>query len=392
MISMASDSGLHISDRVLGQVSGGAAGANPYPTVVLFAGLHGNEPAGIMAVERVLAALLPLRDRMQGDVLCLAGNLPALADNRRFLWHDLNRLWTRDNVQRARDHSIALAPEWTEMHEQRALLQWIDPILQQPSGPLYFIDLHTTSGPSIPFIALNDQLANRYFARQFPVPAVLGLEEHLEGPMLSYLNETGHVSIAFEAGQHTSENSTDLHVAFIWMALVTAGVLTEGDVPGHAEHRARLAAASRQTEAIYEVIYRHGVSPQDQFLMKPGFENFARVHKGDLLAHDRSGALTADRRCRIFMPLYQPSGSDGYFLVRRIPRWALWASAVLRKINLERILVLLPGVAHSTEHPDTLVVDRRIARFLATELFHLLGYRRKKAEGDKLLFSRREIA
>jgi len=388
MIHLAAEQDVESSQRILGRIAGRNPGRG---AVVFFAGLHGNEPAGITALRRLMTGLEQVRDKLAGEVICLAGNLPALAMGKRFLSRDLNRLWTRNNVLQARDHAIALDPATPELNEQRELLQVIDPLLASPPGPLFFVDMHTTSSASVPFIAINDQLDNRRFALQFPVPGVLGLEEYLEGPMLSYLNETGHVALAFEAGQHEDIRSVEIHESFAWMALVVAGLLDKADVPEFDRHATRLAESANDIDGMYEVIHRHDVQADDRFAMNAGYANFARVARQEAVASDRNGPIHVDRRCRIFMPLYQSAGSDGFFLVRRIPGWALSLSAVLRKINFENMLVLLPGVSRSPERPDTLVVNRQIARFLAKELFHLLGYRRKKSEGDVMLFSRREI-
>ena len=77
----------------------------------------------------------------------------------------------------------------------------------------------------MPFIAINDQLNNRKFALKFPIPTVLGIEEYLEGPLLTYLNDYGHVAMAFEAGQHDDPESVTKHRSFIYLAMVAAGVI-----------------------------------------------------------------------------------------------------------------------------------------------------------------------
>ena len=389
MIHLVAEQSELPTKRILGRIAGRDSSRG---AVVFFAGLHGNEPAGIRALHRLLDGLGTVQDKLAGEVICLAGNLPALAANKRFLRYDLNRLWTDRTVLQARNHAIQLDPANPELNEQRELLKIIDPLLNSPPGPLYFVDMHTTSAPSVPFIAINDQLDNRRFALKFQVPGVLGLEEYLEGPMLSYLNGTGHVALAFEAGQHDDANSVDIHESFAWMTLAHAGLLTADDVPGYEFHARRLGESARDIGGMFEVIHRHNVEAHDAFAMKPGYVNFAQVERNEAVANDKDGAIKAKKRCRIFMPLYQSAGSDGFFLVRKIPQWALSLSAVLRKINFENFLVWLPGVSRSPDRPDTLVVNRRVARFLANELFHLLGYRRKKVEGEVMLFSRREIA
>ncbi|MBW3536111.1 MAG: succinylglutamate desuccinylase/aspartoacylase family protein, partial [Gemmatimonadetes bacterium] len=66
--------------RVLGRVRG----AGPGPTLVGVGAIHGNEPAGARALERVLAVLEGRASRLAGDVVALTGNLEALRRGRRF--------------------------------------------------------------------------------------------------------------------------------------------------------------------------------------------------------------------------------------------------------------------------------------------------------------------
>ncbi|MCB0813328.1 MAG: succinylglutamate desuccinylase/aspartoacylase family protein, partial [Flavobacteriales bacterium] len=58
-------------ERVLGRAGAGD------PCVLLFGGVHGNEPAGVFALQRLFQEL---GDRkLTGTVVALAGNLNALA-------------------------------------------------------------------------------------------------------------------------------------------------------------------------------------------------------------------------------------------------------------------------------------------------------------------------
>lgn len=369
----------------------GSVGTDGGPTVVFVAGVHGNEPAGIEALRQIHGQLSKSDKPIQGRVFFLIGNPVGLAQGQRFIWHDLNRIWTHEYITHARMTEASIPDEQAELQQLRTLLRILDSIREQATGPRYFFDLHTTSAPSPPFIALNDQLANRQFAMPFPVPAVLGLEEFLPGTMLSFLNETGDVSMAFEAGQHTDPASVTVHAAFVWQVLLRTGIIEEPDGIKSTETHQQLRLASENFGGIYEVIERHAVAPGDGFQMHPGFRSFQAVTNRDPIAIDERGPIRPRKNGLVFMPLYQASGSDGFFVVRTIPRWALTLSAFLRRINFDRVLVWLPGISRSRETPETLIVNRRVARFYATELFHLLGYRRKKATSDQLLFSRREI-
>lgn len=374
------------SDRIIGNFNESDTG----PIIVFFGGIHGNEPSGIIALQRVFEELAANQIKLQGQIIGIAGNLAALSKNKRFISQDLNRIWNNDFTQRYLDRSSGNNGRHPEQVEQDEIFSIIEPLLQL-SRPLYFIDLHTTSGPSVPFIAINDQLNNRNFALKFPVPTVLGIEEYLVGPLLTYLNDYGHVALAFEAGQHEDPESVTKHLSFIYLAMLSAGVIDRQQIPNFNEHQKRIENCASNNRGFFEVIFRKPVTENDEFSMTPGYDNFMPVQKGELLARDRLGEINSPRPARIFMPLYQSVGNDGYFLVREVPGWALKLSTVLRKINFDNFLTWLPGVSRSKDQAEALVVNKNVARFLATELFHLLGYRRKTTEGSDMIFSRREI-
>ncbi len=390
MNQLTSNENVHLQSRVIGDVAG-----TDGPTIVFFGGIHGNEPSGLLALQRVFRHLQATKIPIQGRVIGLAGNLPALASNQRFISQDLNRMWNADFTTRFRlrernSQPVSHHETVIEHQQQYELFEIIEPLLASDLQT-YFLDLHTTSAESVPFIAINDQLNNRNFAMQFPVTTVLGIEEYLDGPLLSYLNDFGNVALAFEAGQHQAEGSVSLHVAFIIRALVVAGIVAEESLR-LLKLREQLAPDEPEQRGIFEVVFRHAITDKDAFEMNAGFRNFNPIDKGASLAHDRNGPIHAPKSGRIFMPLYQGAGNDGFFIVRKVPKWALKLSTVLRKINFEKVLLLLPGVSRSDEFPDALIVNQKIAFLLANEIFHLLGYRRKKKDGSRLIFSQREIA
>jgi hypothetical protein len=131
------------------------------------------------------------------------------------------------------------------------------------------------------------------------------------------------------------------------------------------------------------------VDCEDDFVMEPGFRNFHKIRKGELLAEDKDGEIRSQIKGRVLMPLYQRQGNDGFFVVRGFsPVW-LWISTLLRSVKAGRAVHLLPGVQHDPKNPDILIVERKVARWYAMEIFHLLGFRRHRIVGDKLIVSRR---
>ena len=89
------------------------------------------------------------------------------------------------------------------------------------------------------------------------------------------------------------------------------------------------------------------------------------------------------------MPLYQDQGEDGFFLVRRFSPFWMWVSAHLRNPRAARLASRLPGVRPVPGDPDAVIVDRRVARFFARQLFHLLGFRRVEEAGAQVVMRRR---
>src|SRR5690606_7416931 len=117
----------------------------------------------------------------------------------RFESEDLNRLWTRSRMKKLPTNPGSA--ENKDIAEQVEINKVIQTILTNEEGPFYFFDLHTTSSETLPFLTINDSLLNRAFTTQYPLPIILGIEEYLDGPVLSYINELGYVAFGFEAGQ-----------------------------------------------------------------------------------------------------------------------------------------------------------------------------------------------
>jgi len=184
-------------------------GEVPGPILVFFAGVHGNELAGVKGLNRALTNLD--RSTIKGEIYGVYGNIKAINSDERFIEKDLNRAWTSKNLN-ALNSRGGLE---NEDREQNDLLELINTITTRKDVPIYFIDLHTTSSRSLPFITINDTLVNRKLSECFPVPIVLGIEEYLDGTLLSYLNTLGYVALGFEAGQHTDPLAIENCEAFI---------------------------------------------------------------------------------------------------------------------------------------------------------------------------------
>ena len=366
--------------RIVGHVTAPEAG----PTLLVVGGLHGNEPAGLLGLERVFARLDQIGGLARGEFVGLAGNLQALSAGRRFIDEDLNRIWLEPRLQALG----AGDPVSVEESELRELDHQVNETLARARGEVYALDLHTISGPGPAFVVIDDTLLNRRFANRFPVPLVLGLDEELSGTMAHHLTAEGVIPVGFEAGQHEEGAAAERAEAAIWIALEAAGLLADG----HAEYtaaRRRLEDESRDLPIVVEVRYRHPITPEDGFRSLPGLVSFQPVRAGEPLASDRGGEVRSPLNGLVLMPLYQEQGEEGFFLVHPVRPFWLRLSEKIRPWRLERFLHLLPGVRRHPEREGAFIIDRRIARWEALQFFHLLGFRRRGAAERYLVMARR---
>ena len=379
-----------------GRRVGSCRGSEPGPLLLCIASLHGNEPAGGTALERVLEELSASGLPMRGDMVGLRGNLRALEAGRRFIDEDLNRVWQRDRVDAvlaslrqggtvgggaARDGDQLPMVGSAELLEQRDLLAAIRDESRRARGPVYVLDLHTTSSESAPFTTVGDTLQNRELALRLPVPVVLGLEEQIEGALLQYFDRLGWRSIGFEGGRHEAPSSVEAHENAMWILLEALGLLEAGSTPGSVERRGRLARHTEGLPRVLDVRYRHAVSEEDGFRMHSGFTNFDRIKAGEELGVDRAGPVRAVRAGRILLPLYQRQGADGFFIVRRLaPAW-LVVSRFLRLMGADRLATWLPGVRAHPERSDAVLVARRARNRVVVGLLHLLGFKARSGGG-----------
>jgi succinylglutamate desuccinylase len=358
----------------------------PGPTFVSLGGIHGNEPAGVYALLRILAGLGERRVGIRGRFVALGGNLAALHRSRRFLDRDLNRAWLPENLDALWARAPAL--DCAEDLEQRELLEVLDQLRHEARGPLIFLDLHTSSAPGAAFACMSDTLANRRIASELPIPLILGLEECIDGAIMEYFNRHCAIAVAVEGGRHQDPRSVDHLAAAVWLGLFAAGMLAPDSVD-LAAHRTCLRAAASGLPRVLEIRHRQAIKAGDTFVMEPGFTGFQPIKKGELLARCNGEQLFATESGRILLPLYQGQGEDGYFVVREVSRFGLAVAALMRRCRLQAIVHWLPGVRRHPERLNTLIVGPRAARLFAVQLFHLLGFRRQRTVDGLLCFSRR---
>lgn len=362
------------------------------PLVVVTAALHGNEPTGVEAAERILRTLRDQRPRFRGELLVAIGNPPALEAGVRFLDRDLNRLWDRERVEALRRGDPSVSPT-SEDAQMLGLLDLVEPRIDRAlraGRRVFHVDLHTSSADGCPFVTCGDTLRNRAFATGIPAPLILGLEEQIDGSLIEFLGDKGVVTLASEAGQHDLPSSVDHHESVLWFALVQAGCISRRAVHDLDSHEAGLRRASAGIDRIIEVHHRHRIRPEDRFRMEPGYVNFQRVYEGDLLARDVRGEIHADADGVVLLPLYQGLGEDGFFFGRRVRGWWLKLSWLVRRLRLTPLLARVPGArSEPVAGRIAFSVPLEERRALPLETLYLLGFRKIRERDGRVIVSRR---
>lgn len=347
----------------------------PTTTLVIIAGLHGNEPAGIAASQRVIDKLNHEHpSAFNGRVIALRGNTAALAlqsAEMRYITHDLNRLFT--------DEQIALPASTSPEHEQMQELLASLRAIRAQCERMVLIDLHTTSSDMPPVVVLEDAIPTRTLARRLTLPIYLGFEEELSGLLMDRVtNELGAIAMVVEGGQHQDPHAIDAHAAVIWTMLDATGILPLSALHHPSDPTQTLrTAAGEELGKIYDTRYRHPIT-DPSFEIQPGIATGKKIKRDvTIIAIENERAITSPVRGRVFMPNMQPlkrPGDDGFFIVRRVGEGWLGLSARLRKQAwLHALIAHMPGVYPRPDH--TLLVDADLAAVLRRQILHLLGYR-----------------
>lgn len=304
-------------NRVIGAYQGQQKG----PLIICIGGVHGNEPAGVQALELVFKMLdvEPITNSQfnyKGRIVGLRGNLQALDTGARFITEDLNRIWTTERVNYVK--SVPLDELLDEEFELRMLIDTIEREIKtyQPEE-VYFLDLHTTTAYGGIFSLATENDKSVEIAKGLYAPVVLGMMKGIKGTTMHYFNEKNLkvpiTGIVFESGQHTEVLSVNRAVAGIINLLRASEAVSKDDVEN--VHDELLIAYSANLPKVVDLLYSHKVEEGDKFVMNPDYKNFQRVELGEVLAHDENGAITAPNAGLILMPLYQPQGEDGFFIV-----------------------------------------------------------------------------
>lgn len=289
--------------RLIGKYSSGETG----PLLLITAAVHGNEPSGVRALENIFTELHNTKPAIKGTLVGLVGNLEALKRGRRFIDEDLNRTWTRENLEKRH-------PDSSEQYEMGQIMDELNLILSKEFTDNYFIDCHTTSSESLPYISVQEVGKNDAFAHKFPLHIIRGFSDIVDGSIDKYLSKQGFTGFTFEGGQHDAKMTLANQETMIWLAMKEINELDFGELSINHDITEHFSGEQK----TYKIIYRYGLGSNDEFEMEPGFKNFEKISRGQLLAVKNGKPVKSEWDATIFMPLYQPQGNDGFFVIEEV--------------------------------------------------------------------------
>ncbi|WP_135304463.1 M14 family metallopeptidase [Haloarcula amylovorans] len=163
-------------------------GPDDDPAVTVVAGVHGDEPSGVHAVERVLDA----GHEFQRPVQFVIAHPEAVDADQRYLDVDMNRVFPGD-----RD---------SDDRERRLAAELLDVVGETPT-----LSLHATHSQVDPIALVSREFPRAVeTAARLPTPTVVDTTDAVDGA----LNRFGDV-VTVETGQQRTEAATESGVLFI---------------------------------------------------------------------------------------------------------------------------------------------------------------------------------
>ncbi|RZV08351.1 succinylglutamate desuccinylase [Natrinema hispanicum] len=178
------------------------------PEIAVVAGVHGDEPCGVRAVER----LLDERPTVKRPVKLIVANEKALERRVRFIDEDLNR--TFPGAPNAKTHEGQLAAA----------------LVNELEGCLTF-SMHSTQSHADPFAIVNGVSETaKSIVPQLPVTAMVETSNFAEGRLFSTV-DTVEVECGLQGSETAAENADRLTRAFLTAVDALPGDTVRRDLP-----------------------------------------------------------------------------------------------------------------------------------------------------------------
>ena len=254
----------------------------PKPHVGVCGSIHGNEPCGALAVQRIAGGfesrvLTPTR----GTVFLIHANPKATSLGRRYTpsGDDLNRLWDFEFTRQLREEA------WGYEHHRAVELKEVLGNLD------VFLDLHSAKTPTPPFGVSNgegdiDEIA-RHIGISYLVQSWYGLADKV---IIGFLKIAGIPALSVECGAHgdpeIAKKAYEIALSFLRVtgAIDDAAPVRRGD--------------DVRTVHVVETIAK----PSEEFRFGSPWTGFQRLEPGTLVGRDRVTEIRVSRPCYAVLP------------------------------------------------------------------------------------------
>ncbi|MCX6728119.1 MAG: succinylglutamate desuccinylase/aspartoacylase family protein [Candidatus Saccharibacteria bacterium] len=245
-------------------------GTLPGPTVAIFAGVHGNEMAGVLALEE----MLPNVNITKGTIFIAFANPPAIEAGVRMVNKNLNRCFYKGNS--------GTSPEDIRARELMAILDQCDALL----------DLHMFyDDDGEPFVICEDNALE--IAKTFDIGIISTNWTEVEpGATDGYMYQNRKIGICIECGPISkAEEHKDVALKTIKQFLQYFGMIDVAVNPSTEPKRVIKAES---------VVYKS----DETFKLKPGFKNFQKLQDGTVIATSNTKNHIAKKGHCIIFPHY----------------------------------------------------------------------------------------
>ncbi len=253
----------------------------PKPHVGVCGSMHGNEPCGGGAVERIAARFRDGElEPAQGTVYLIHANPEATEQRRRYTdgGDDLNRLWDFAFVDTIRQEA------WG--YEHRRVLE-----LKEVLGGLdIFLDLHSAATATPAFGVSNGEAGIDEVAKQIGISYLVqswyGLADKV---IIGFLKLSGVPALSVECGSHGDPEIIDKAERIAMSFLRATSAIDDGEKNNGNEVK---------TVRVVETITR----PSEDFHFGSPWKGFQPLEAGTLVGRDRVTEIRVSQPCYAVLP------------------------------------------------------------------------------------------
>lgn len=267
---------MHVSSEIIELTSD-----QPGPTLAIFAGLHGNETAGVFALQE----LIPKLKITKGKVFLAYANPPAIEAGVRMVNKNMNRCFDKNNS--------GTHPEDIRARELMAILDKSDALL----------DLHMFyDDDGLPFVICEDNAVD--IARKFDVDIISTNWDATEpGAADGYMFRQGKIGICIECGPISkAEEYKDFSIQTVYQFLQQFDMI---------KNRTEFSQKPKRMIRASRTVYKSS----EEFKLMEGFRNFDSLAAGQVIAVDGEEKHIANAGECIIFPHYNARVGEEVFII-----------------------------------------------------------------------------